>query len=225
MRSRSARWAGRRLRTSSCRAPSSIRNSGVATTASPRRTTRRCRTAWNSRSGRDARGLRSRAAARRTPASGSRAMRLWSLHPRHLDAKGLVALWREALLARAVLRGKTRGYKFHPQLERFRERDDPVALVDAYLHCVLSEAQERGYRFDRRKIGRAAKVRRLPVRSGQIAHEWKRLLSKLHVRDRARWTRERGSEPQCHPCFYVVPGAIERWERTGEKERAPRARI
>lgn len=36
-------------------------------------------------------------------------MRLWSLHPNCLDAQGLVALWREALLAQAVLRGQTRG--------------------------------------------------------------------------------------------------------------------
>jgi hypothetical protein len=43
-------------------------------------------------------------------------MRLWSLHPQYLDPQGLVALWREALLAQAVLRGKTRGYKHHPQL-------------------------------------------------------------------------------------------------------------
>ena len=39
-------------------------------------------------------------------------MRLWSLHPRCLDAKGLVALWREGLLAQEVLRGKTRDYHF-----------------------------------------------------------------------------------------------------------------
>lgn len=30
-------------------------------------------------------------------------MRLWSVHPGWLDAKGLVAAWREGLLARAVL--------------------------------------------------------------------------------------------------------------------------
>ena len=32
-------------------------------------------------------------------------MRLWSLHPCYLDPAGLVAVWREGLLARAVLRG------------------------------------------------------------------------------------------------------------------------
>jgi len=46
-------------------------------------------------------------------------MRIWSLHPKYLDAKGLVALWRDALLARHVLQGKTTGYKNHPQLNRF----------------------------------------------------------------------------------------------------------
>ena len=48
-------------------------------------------------------------------------MRLWSVHPLHLDRQGLTACWREALLAQAVLAGRTRGYRAHPQLERFRE--------------------------------------------------------------------------------------------------------
>jgi hypothetical protein len=33
-------------------------------------------------------------------------MRIWSLHPKYLDSKGLVALWRESLLAKNVLRDK-----------------------------------------------------------------------------------------------------------------------
>ncbi|HKX52383.1 MAG TPA: pyrimidine dimer DNA glycosylase/endonuclease V [Nitrosospira sp.] len=37
-------------------------------------------------------------------------MRLWTLHPRYLDTKGLVAAWREALLAQKVLSGLTSGY-------------------------------------------------------------------------------------------------------------------
>jgi len=56
-------------------------------------------------------------------------MRLWSLHPAYLDARGLGALWREGLLAQAVLRGKTRGYRSHPQLERWRARD-PREMTD-----------------------------------------------------------------------------------------------
>jgi hypothetical protein len=34
-------------------------------------------------------------------------MRLWSLHPKHLDRQGLLAVWREGLLAQEVLRGET----------------------------------------------------------------------------------------------------------------------
>ncbi|MGA2330816.1 MAG: pyrimidine dimer DNA glycosylase/endonuclease V [Syntrophales bacterium] len=46
-------------------------------------------------------------------------MRLWSLHPGYVDARGLVALWREGMLARKVLQHQTKGYKNHLQLHRF----------------------------------------------------------------------------------------------------------
>ena len=81
-------------------------------------------------------------------------MRLWSLHPKYLDARGLVALWREGLLAQAVLRGKTRGYKHHPQLKRFRIHRRPIAAIRRYLHDVCDEADRRGYNFNRSKLGR-----------------------------------------------------------------------
>ena len=72
-------------------------------------------------------------------------MRLWTVHPSYLDARGLVALWREALLAQKVLLGKTKGYKAHPQLARFREAGDPVAVIASYLAAVHQEAAARGY--------------------------------------------------------------------------------
>ena len=37
-------------------------------------------------------------------------IRIWTLHPKYLDAKGLVAVWREALLAKHVLENKAKGY-------------------------------------------------------------------------------------------------------------------
>jgi hypothetical protein len=101
-------------------------------------------------------------------------MRLWSLHPKHLDAKGLVALWREGLLARHVLYGKTKGYTHHPQLDRFRAQRDPRAAIDAYLSAVVREANARGYRFDASKI----EMRRpcnMKVTDAQLAYEWKHL--------------------------------------------------
>ena len=140
-------------------------------------------------------------------------MRLWSLHPRHLDARGLVALWREGLLARAVLRGETRGYRHHPQLDRFRALPDPVAALDAYLSRVLDEARVRGYRFDGRKIRYRPPGRRWPLASGQLEREWSHLLAKLRVRDRRRWAAARALRPEPHPGFRVVPGPVAPWER------------
>jgi hypothetical protein len=67
-------------------------------------------------------------------------MRLWSLHPKYLDARGLVALWREGLLAQAVLRGRTNGYVHHPQLERFRAESSPLGAIADYLRGVHGEA-------------------------------------------------------------------------------------
>ena len=67
-------------------------------------------------------------------------MRLWTLHPKYLDARGLVALWREALLAQPILRGATRGYKHHPQLQHFSESAHPPAALAAYLAAVHEEA-------------------------------------------------------------------------------------
>ena len=142
-------------------------------------------------------------------------MRLWSLHPSCLDARGLVALWREGLLALAVLRGRTRGYKNHPQLLRFRAAADPVAAIRRYLWYVHEEASARGYHFDRRKLGKVRNCPRLRVTRGQLAYELKHLKAKLRRRDPPRYRSLRALEaPRPHPLFRCVPGTIESWERT-----------
>lgn len=141
-------------------------------------------------------------------------MRLWTLHPRYLDARGLVALWREALLAKAVLSGRTRGYRGHPQLERFRARRDPVAAINAYLVGVLEESRRRGYRFDARKVaGRRARGAFAETR-GQVAYEWMHLKRKLRARDRAKYREiARVKRPDAHPSFRIVAGSVRGWER------------
>lgn len=142
-------------------------------------------------------------------------MRLWSLHPRYLDAKGLVALWREALLARAVLRGHTRGYRHHPQLQRFQEHAHPRLAINAYLAAVLVEASARGYAFDRAKVGPVRAVRPITVGAEQLAHEWRHLQAKLWVRSPAVHARWRAvAMPDCHPLFRCRPGPVASWERT-----------
>ena len=140
-------------------------------------------------------------------------MRLWTLHPRYLDAPGLVALWREALLAQAVLRGRTRGYRHHPQLARFRTCASPRAAINAYLMAVHEEAGRRGYVFDRSKI-RRCRCERIPVTSGQLQHEWRWLLAKLRSRNPALYRMHRKlSRPRPHPLFLVKAGSVEPWER------------
>src|SRR5690606_7980223 len=110
-------------------------------------------------------------------------MRLWSLHPRYLDPPGLVALWREALLAKAVLRGKTKGYRHHPQLERFIAHPHPRSAINAYLAAVYAESTARGYHFDLTKIGPVRTVEAIPVATGQLDHEWEHLRRKLALRN------------------------------------------
>jgi Pyrimidine dimer DNA glycosylase len=153
-------------------------------------------------------------------------MRLWTLHPRYLDAAGLVALWREGLLARAVLRGRTRGYRHHPQLLRFRSHAAPRSAINRYLAAVLAEAAARGYAFDRRRIAAARGRIVLTATEGQLAHEWRHLLRKLRQRSprlHRKWRREHFPEP--HPLFRIVPGSVERWERTGAgRKRRPAPR-
>src|SRR5262245_56326553 len=151
-------------------------------------------------------------------------MRLWSLHPKYLDARGLVALWREALLAQAVLAGRTRGYRHHPQLARFRACASPRAQIAAYLRAVHDEAARRGYRFDASRIGRARATRRLPVTRGQLAHEWRHLQRKLRRRAPSALRGRGGVDvPEPHPCFRAVAGGVAAWEK-GAPGRPGRAR-
>ena len=141
-------------------------------------------------------------------------MRLWSIHPKYLDAKGLVALWREALLAREVLRGEIKRYGNHPQLRRFRDHPLPEKAIENYLIEIRKEAEKRGYNFNKRKTGRGCQIEKIPVTSGQLRYEFNWLCSKLQKRDAPRYrelTSVREIEP--NPIFEVTEGGIEEWEK------------
>ncbi|MFS0893589.1 pyrimidine dimer DNA glycosylase/endonuclease V [Microbacterium sp. 179-I 3D3 NHS] len=142
-------------------------------------------------------------------------MRIWSLHPEYLDRQGLIACWRETLLAQAVLAGRTRGYLGHPQLERFRAVPEPLSSVAAYLSSLADEADTRGYRFDRSRIERPVTEDPvlIPVTTGQLMREWEHLRAKLTSRSpevAARWKAV--DVPRPHPIFTEVPGAVASWE-------------
>ena len=146
-------------------------------------------------------------------------MRLWTLHPKHLDRRGLVALWREALLAQAVLAGRTVGYRHHPQLARFRACRDPLGAISHYLAGVREEATKRGYAFDPRKVRPSRRRLRLTATTGQVAYEWRHLRKKVAARDRA-WLRTlAGVVPEAHPLFRVRPGERAAWEAAPAKRR------
>ena len=141
-------------------------------------------------------------------------MRLRSLHPKFLDRQGLLALWREGLLARKVLSGQTRGYRNHPQLARFRAFPDPMGLLDRYLSAVAAESKGRGYRFDTSKITLLPIEKIMRVTTGQLEYEWEHLRRKLAARSPDR-ERKLPNHAELHPCFELEPGPIADWERPG----------
>ena len=146
-------------------------------------------------------------------------MRLWSIHPRYLDSKGLVALWREGLLAKKVLEGKTKGYKNHPQLERFKNFKDPILAINSYLFYVLKEAKLRNYKFNEKKLKIDGKIlyKKIPVTEGQIKFEFRHLLSKLKRRDKRHYRfllkLKKGGKTLTNPIFYQIKGKKEKWEK------------
>jgi hypothetical protein len=141
-------------------------------------------------------------------------MRLWSIHPRYLDSVGLVALWREGLLAKKVLQGRTRGYRRHPQLHRFNMQGSPVGSMNRYLKAVWLESVRRGFSFDKDKLGGGRTVRRIPVTDGQLRFELRHLRRKLRERNRKHLASVVNVRtPVPHPLFKIRRGAVEDWER------------
>ncbi|MFP3290043.1 MAG: pyrimidine dimer DNA glycosylase/endonuclease V [Candidatus Nanopusillus acidilobi] len=141
-------------------------------------------------------------------------MRLWSLHPKYLDKLGLLGLWREGLLAQKVLLGKTKGYKNHPQLIRFKKANDPILYIGTYLYYVYLEGKRRGYNFNKDKIIKYDLKLKMPVTIGQINFEFRHLLEKLKIRDKEKYEEikdEKIIKP--NPIFYIIDGDIEEWEK------------
>lgn len=145
-------------------------------------------------------------------------MRLWSIHPEYLDVKGLVAAWREGLLAQKVLRGETRGYTKHPQLERFIASQKPLEYIGFFLYVIYEEAAYRGYEFDADKIGILPRrsYKQISVHSDQIIYEAALLRSKLMIRcpERVELIPASSALIRLNPVFTCVPGPVEGWEKT-----------
>jgi hypothetical protein len=140
-------------------------------------------------------------------------MRIWSLHPKYLDSKGLVALWRETLLARHVLEGKTKGYKNHPQLNRFKAMKNPIEVMNQYLSEIYIEASNRNYNFDKQKINWKFKKTKMHVTNGQLNYEMSHLLKKLQTRNIKKIEELNPNIIfETHPLFELIDGPIAKWE-------------
>ncbi|MEM3361998.1 MAG: pyrimidine dimer DNA glycosylase/endonuclease V [Candidatus Anstonellaceae archaeon] len=143
-------------------------------------------------------------------------MRLWSIHPQYLDTIGLIALWREGLLAKKVLEGKTKRYKNHPQLLRFKTHPAPLKAINTYLYYVMLEAKKRGYNFDSTKVKYYKLLKKIKVSSGQIEYEFLHLLKKLKKRDYKSYKRLLKINTKKilpHPLIQIYRGEKESWEK------------
>ncbi len=114
-------------------------------------------------------------------------MRVWIIHPKYLDCKGLVALWRETLLARKVLKGKTKGWRNHPQLNKFKTHKNPVVAINTYLLYVWKESEKRCYKFNKRKIEKSFTKKKIKIPKKEVISDFEDLKNKLKKRDTKRY--------------------------------------
>lgn len=143
-------------------------------------------------------------------------MRLWSIDFSYLDRPGLLACWRESLLARNVLYGLTEGYKHHPRLARFKPSGDPVTAINTYLYYILLESRNRNYSFDENRLDYSSINTdfHMPVTVGQVTYEFKLLLSKLKTRSPVNFNKIKGIDrPSTCRLFIQVEGDAENWDR------------
>ncbi|MCC7574324.1 pyrimidine dimer DNA glycosylase/endonuclease V [Candidatus Woesearchaeota archaeon] len=150
-------------------------------------------------------------------------MRIWSVHPRFLDSKGLVACWRETLLAKHVLEGKTKGYKNHPQLIRFKNCDYSLGVINSYLYYLFLESERRGFNFDISKFERVCKDYSglIFLNRDQLLFEFEHLYKKILFRSPSELSfsleeLEKLSlldlQSFSHPLFVLIEGRVESWE-------------
>jgi hypothetical protein len=156
-------------------------------------------------------------------------MRLWSIHPSYLDRQGLLAVWREGLLAQSVLLGYTKGYRNHPQLDRFKISGTPLSALSFYMYNIFLEVKNRGYKFNETKIYsygfESIVFNHMTVTKGQLKYEFRHLYNKLMIRDKRQarkiWYNcyplagilHTIPKIKPHPLFEVVEGDIESWEK------------
>lgn len=132
-------------------------------------------------------------------------MCLWSVHPQYLDKHGLMALWREGLLAQKALCASAAVSQSNPQLRRFKNNDNPLRAIGTYLSFVAAEGARQGYNLNHEKIlypNFDQEV--IPVDASQIAFEAERLKNKLRIRDKLKFKQLSSSRDiAANPIFNI----------------------
>jgi len=150
-------------------------------------------------------------------------LRLWSLHPSYLDSTGLNAVWREGLLAQAVLLGRTTARRNHSQLHRFQNHEKPASAIGFYLLKILEEASSRGYHYKRVKIAFPAEnIKHIEGTRGQLCYEWDTLMMRQKTRNSRKseevvTLKQREIVPTPYPFFVGIEGEAEPWEKLHQK--------
>lgn len=131
-------------------------------------------------------------------------MRMWSFHPKYLDPKGFVAEWRETLLARNVLKGLTKGWVKHPQLNRFRKAKDRIGFINRYLYVIYEDSIRRNYNFDKSKLCYDFSNEVVEISKEDLINEWNVYLNKIKKRSNKLYiTMKYIKIPELHPCFII----------------------
>jgi hypothetical protein len=139
----------------------------------------------------------------------------------------LGAVWREGLLAQAVLLGRTKGWRRHSQLLRFQVHEEPLDAIGFYLRHIHDEARTRGYRYDQLKIAAPVEyVDAIDVTNGQLLYELRILKERLKRRSPNTFQNllkreKREACPTPHPLFTIVEGTVEPWEKSYWRRQTP----
>ena len=148
-------------------------------------------------------------------------MRIWSIHPKYLDWMGLGAQWREALLAQKVLLGETKGWRNHPQMNRFRDHPEPLKAIGFYLVEIYYESQRRDYNYNYSKVlDPTDSIEKIPINQGQIEYEYKILMERLETRSPKKHKENLKTGTLIpHPLFTTRMGPPESWEKSYWREK------
>lgn len=149
-------------------------------------------------------------------------MRLWSIHPKYLDSKRLVTQWREALLCRAILDGKTKGYKEHPHFLRVKSHSQPYYFINSFLYVIWEEGKQRKFQFDKSKLMEnlvqkyEEPLQLMEVTEGQVQYEFDFLQKKFgefHIQYIKNLQNFNDFGIEVNPCFIKIFGDIMNFEK------------